>query len=75
VANWEKGEEWERQYCPKNGKYYWVVYPCKLEVEYEEVPKPTPAPSFWQQIWQLLRGLIPFLPEEPPIVPPEPPTY
>ena len=23
------GEEWERQYCPSNGKYYWVIYPCK----------------------------------------------
>ena len=79
VANWEKGEEWERQRCPKNDKYYWVIYPCRLDVEYEVAPpeeeKPTPTPSFWQQMWQLLRGLFPFLPEEPPIVPPELPTY
>ena len=74
VANWEKGEDWEEQYCSKNNKYYWVIYPCRLDVEYEE-EKPKPTPSFWQQIWQLLRELFPFLPEEPPITPPESPTY
>jgi len=30
VQNWQYGEEWERQRCPKNGKYYWVKYPCIL---------------------------------------------
>ena len=67
VANWERGEEWERQYCPKNGKYYWVIYPCRLDVEYEEVPvappeeeKPAPSPFEW--LWELLRMLFPFLP-------------
>jgi len=72
VANWEKGEEWERQRCPKNDKYYWVIYPCRLDVEYEVAPpeEERPAPSPWLQMWQLLRGLFPFLPEEPPIAPP-----
>ena len=69
VANWERGEEWERQYCPKNGKYYWVIYPCRLDVEYEEVPvappeeeKPAPVPSPFEWLWELLRMLFPFLP-------------
>ena len=30
VQNWQYGEEWERQRCPKNDKYYWVKYPCIL---------------------------------------------
>jgi len=59
VSNWERGEEWERQYCPKNGKYYWVIYPCRLEVEYKEV---MPTPFEWLQ--QILRMLFPFLPAQ-----------
>jgi len=31
VNNWRNGQEWERQRCPHDGKYYWVVYPAKLE--------------------------------------------
>jgi len=30
VENWKYGEEWERQRCPADGKYYWVKYPCLL---------------------------------------------
>ena len=30
VQNWQYGEEWERQRCAKNNKYYWVKYPCIL---------------------------------------------
>ena len=32
VALWQQGQEWERQYCQRNGKYYWVKYPCKLVI-------------------------------------------
>lgn len=32
IENWQKGEEWERQYCPLDRLTYWVVYPCKLEI-------------------------------------------
>jgi len=32
IENWQKGEEWERQYCSLDGLTYWVVYPCKLEI-------------------------------------------
>jgi len=30
VALWERGQEWERQKCLRNGKWYWVKYPCRL---------------------------------------------
>jgi len=31
VYNWRiHGEEWERQRCPKNNRYYWVIYPAKF---------------------------------------------
>jgi len=31
IFNWRAcGEEWERQRCPRNNKYYWVVYPAKF---------------------------------------------
>lgn len=33
LYNWLAGEEWERQKCEKDGKVYWVVYPCKLEIQ------------------------------------------
>ena len=41
--NWQKGEEWERQYCSKDKKWYWVIYPCKLNIERPEKPKPVPV--------------------------------
>ena len=37
IENWSKGQEWERQYCPLDGLTYWVVYPCKLNIETEGV--------------------------------------
>ena len=31
IYNWRVlGEEWERQYCSKNRRYYWVIYPAKF---------------------------------------------
>lgn len=33
VANWRRGVEIERQYCPDDGLYYLVQYPAKLEVK------------------------------------------
>ena len=31
IYNWRVlGEEWERQRCPKNNRYYWVIYPAKF---------------------------------------------
>ena len=30
VKNWEYGEEWERQRCSRDNKWYWVKYPCIL---------------------------------------------
>ena len=33
VENWMRGEEWERIKCSQDGKYYWVVFPCTLNVK------------------------------------------
>jgi len=41
VENWFRGQEWERIEYPRNsGKWYWVIYPCKLRVETEPVGTP-----------------------------------
>jgi len=37
VENWMAGQEWERVQCSKTGKWYWVLYPCKLDIETEAV--------------------------------------
>jgi len=37
VENWFMRQEWERIQCKKTGKWYWVVYPCELKIETEEV--------------------------------------
>ena len=37
VENWFMRQEWERIQCQRTGKWYWVLYPCKLEMETEEV--------------------------------------
>jgi len=76
VQNWEEGNEWERQYCSKDGKWYWVRYACKLEVKYREEAPPREEyppkeeyppeerypPTPFEQLLQLLRILFPFLP-------------
>jgi len=64
VSNWEKGEEWERQYCSRNGKWYWVIYPCKLDAKYIEISPPVKEhpPTPFERLLQLLRILFPFLP-------------
>ncbi len=41
VDNWRNGQEWERQRCEKDGKWYWVIYPATLDLE---VPGPFPSP-------------------------------
>ena len=33
LHNWLVGYEFERQECADTGEWYWVVYPCKLEVQ------------------------------------------
>ena len=53
VANWIVGEEWERQYCPRDGLTYWVIYPCKLAVPKEEEEK--------LNIWPILAGAGAFV--------------
>ena len=37
VENWFMSQEWERIKCQKTGKWYWVLYPCELKMETEEV--------------------------------------
>lgn len=75
VSNWERGRERERQYCTRNRKYYWVEYPCRLDVRYREEappeerappeeeapPEEAPTPFEWLLLL-LLRLLFPFLP-------------
>ncbi len=52
VYNWRVlGEEWERQYCSSDGKYYWVIYPCKVFIfrKFDITPSKTtlsPGESF-----------------------------
>ncbi len=52
VYNWRvPGEEWERQYCSADGKYYWVIYPCKVFIfrKFDITPSKTtlsPGESF-----------------------------
>lgn len=52
VYNWVRGEEWERQFCEEDKKYYWVVYPCHLVVgEPEEVQKKIDELSKGKLLW------------------------
>jgi len=37
VENWLAKQEWERIQCQRTGKWYWVLYPCELKIETEEV--------------------------------------
>ena len=75
VLNWRIGQEWERQYCPKNKKYYWVIYPAKLDIETEEQPpEPTPPQPPEPQPPEPVPPSPP-IPPAPPVPPgPQPPT-
>jgi len=33
LHNWLAGYEFERQKCADTGEWYWVIYPCKLEIQ------------------------------------------
>jgi len=64
VHGWELGSEYERAYCPANGKYYWVVYPCKLDIQYSnggggggggnQPPAPPEQPSTGIPTWLII---------------------
>jgi len=37
VENWLAKQEWERIQCQRTGKWYWVLYPCELKIDTEQV--------------------------------------
>jgi len=45
VNGWLMETEYQRIRCSRNGKYYWVSFPCKLETEGETPPTPTTPPT------------------------------
>jgi len=36
VEHWLNGREYVRMYCSKNGRWYYIVFPCKLVIEKEK---------------------------------------
>ena len=72
VEGWKQGEEWSR--CKCNGKYYWIIVPCKLKIKYKEQDEEENEPEEPNKPVEPIEPNEPVEPEEPnePVEPVEP---